>query len=135
MHVLSSGLTRPERNCSSLWHQKLNLRWNCGVFYLKIYQFIHAHKAILFHLYLSIVVCLYIYIVNLYLFCWGERSPHGKMVKVLNYSLKESKFELQLSLLHSLLDQYPGERYETPYHQNYELNSIMAVLLQEWLRY
>ena len=36
-------------------------------------------------------------------------------------------------LLHSLLDKYPWERYETSYPPSYGLNSTTTVLLEEWL--
>ena len=35
-----------------------------------------------------------------------------------------------VTLLHSLLDQYPKERYKSPYPPNYELNSTTTILLQ-----
>ena len=52
------------------------------------------------------------------------------MVKVMDYGIEDSKFEL---LSHSLLDKYPWERYEPPYPPSYGLNSTTAVLLKEWL--
>ena len=40
-----------------------------------------------------------------------------------------------VTLLHSLSDQYPLDRYEQPYPSSYGLNSTTIVLLEGWLRH
>ena len=57
-------------------------------------------------------------------------GPRGVMVKVMDYGLVVSWVQTPVSLLFSLSDKYPWERYEPPYPPSYGLNTIAAVFLE-----
>ena len=56
--------------------------------------------------------------------------PQGVMVKAMDCG---TVVRTTVTLLRTLSDKYPGDRYEYPYPPSYGLNSTTIVLLEGWL--
>ena len=50
-------------------------------------------------------------------------SPHGIRVKVLDYDIEGKRVRIPVMLFSPLSDDYPWERYETPYLLGYGLDN------------
>ena len=61
----------------------------------------------------------------------GGRIPCGQKVNMLNCNI--NRVQTPVVLLHSLLNEYPGERHEPSYHPSHGLNNTTTVLFQGWL--